>query len=525
MWLSLRKSDLIRTLSGSVRIEPVTTLDTAIARSEIQKEEARFDPRLSANYEGSQINQPPDAFFGPGISTNTRRDEGNFGTRLDKLWEWGTTTSLAYEPSLGYLFFPQGSSSTYNPAYSSALVLDVRQPLYRAAGWKVNTAPIRIAGARAGQTEWDVQQAAQAQVRSVMEAYWRLHAALFAWQAIDGLLPLVEETVRIEELRYQSQRSIYADVARASSSLEALRRQRAQAELSVRQAEFNMRQLMGLPASDGAVLVPVDMPYGARIEPNIEQLVQTAHQRRPDLNRRRARRDEQDWKLVVAQNGVLPQLDLRALYRTNGLDSRLDDSLDQMSAFQYTDWTLGVEFSMPLGNRRAKADLQAAELQLMRELALIRGFEEQVTFDFLSLAAELRATWESYESSARQVQHAQEWLRLSRIRYSAPPAANRGDDWLLIALYDYQNSMQAWINAVTASSRNLADYNILLTRIDEAQGTLLDVYQISVAGSQPPQAGQVETTAGPDALPSPGYAVGQPGPVQSASYHQNSVRR
>ncbi|MBC7820020.1 MAG: hypothetical protein IAG10_24320, partial [Planctomycetaceae bacterium] len=46
--MGLQKSEIVRTLSGSVRIEPITTLDPAIADAELRKESARFDPKASA---------------------------------------------------------------------------------------------------------------------------------------------------------------------------------------------------------------------------------------------------------------------------------------------------------------------------------------------------------------------------------------------------------------------------------------------------------------------------------------------
>ncbi len=135
----------------------------------------------------------------------------------------------------------------------------------------------------------------------------------------------------------------------------------------------------------------------------------------------------------------------------------------------------------------------------MRELALLRGFEEQVVFEFAGLIAELQTTWERYESAMRQVQYTQEWLRLSRIRFASPPAANRGDDWLLLALYDYQVAMQSYITALSTASQMLADYNTLLVRVEESQGTLLDRWQIGFVDgsnasvppniSMPPEAG------------------------------------
>ena len=82
--------------------------------------------------------------------------------------------------------------------------------------------------------------------------------------------------------------------------------------------------------------------------------------------------------------------------------------------------------------------------------------------------------------------HTQEWLRLARIRFSSPPAANRADDWLLLALYDLQIAMQSYIDSLSTASRTLADYNTLLVRIDEAQGTLLERWQIEFAGGANP---------------------------------------
>ena len=146
-----------------------------------------------------------------------------------------------------------------------------------------------------------------------------------------------------------------------------------------------------------------------------------------------------------------------------------------------------------------KADVESAELQLMRELALLRGFEEQVVFEFAGLIAELQTTWERYESAMRQVQYTQEWLRLARIRFASPPAANRGGDWLLLALYDDQVAMQSYITAFSTASQMLADYNTLLVRVEEAQGTLLDRWQIQFSDDQqiPPAAAVVPTSAAP----------------------------
>ena len=116
--MALGQSDIIRTLSG---IETTTSFDPLIAEAETSAEFGAFAPELRLIYEGSQIDGPPESFFGPGISTETRYDDGNLTAELNKRWPLGTSTKLAYDPSsLGYLYFPDtDTGDSFNPAYGT----------------------------------------------------------------------------------------------------------------------------------------------------------------------------------------------------------------------------------------------------------------------------------------------------------------------------------------------------------------------------------------------------------------------
>ena len=195
--LALQDSDVVRTLSGgSVDAGGVTRFDPAVLEAQALAASAIFAPRLSYGYVGSRINEPPSYYYGPGIPAQTRRDEGNFYASLSKPLPTGGTAGISYAPPLGYLFFPNGTSGLFNPAYTSALVFDFRQPLLRGAGYVVNTAPIRIAQLRTEQSTWRVKAALMSEVRSIEEAYWNLQATYVGLQSIELMLPLLEEVVR-----------------------------------------------------------------------------------------------------------------------------------------------------------------------------------------------------------------------------------------------------------------------------------------------------------------------------------------
>ena len=206
---ALSDSSVIRVLNGGVNLASITPTDTLIAAQRIELEQGRFQPRLSANYDASHIDQPPNAFFGPGIAANTRRDATSASARVTQPLKTGGSLSLGLEPPLAYLFLPNGvDPGEFNPLYSTDYVLRVSQPVLRGAGREIATAPIQIAQLQANQSRFELEESLNDQIRSVTEGYWRLYAAHLQLEAVKAVLPLAEESVRIEELRFQAERKI-----------------------------------------------------------------------------------------------------------------------------------------------------------------------------------------------------------------------------------------------------------------------------------------------------------------------------
>src|SRR5204862_4896831 len=90
----------------------------------------------------------------------------------------------------------------------------------------INMSPIRIAQIRTDQSMWDFKQAVMRSVRDVAEVYWDLYAAHATVKAIDEVLPVLEDVLRIQREMFRVKRVIRADVAKAESQLHAYRQQR-----------------------------------------------------------------------------------------------------------------------------------------------------------------------------------------------------------------------------------------------------------------------------------------------------------
>lgn len=501
---ALSDSSIVRTLEGRVNIAEITPTDVVIAEARIDAERGRFQPELSANFDGSQVNQPPNAFFGPGIAANTRRDVADANLRITQPLQTGGSVSVGIEPPTAYLYFPDGvGAGEFNPIYSTDYVIRVKQPVLRGAGRRIALAPIKIAQTQANQSRWELEEVLNSQIRSITQGYWRLYAAHLQLHAVRSVLPLAEESVRVEMLRLQADRSILADVARARVQLDGFRRTETGIQGTVRKRVLQLRQLMGGQAIVDPLLLPSEKPVESQPPAESESLIQVAMVNRPSLNLLRERIKERCLVLGVAQNGVLPSLDLRGDYWMNGLTERLDDSFKQAGSGEYSDWTLGFGVDVPLGNKTARSRRRMAELSLAREQMRLAATEQNVAFEITELVSDLQAAWQRTEIARRQTQETQEWLRVSRIRYTQPPAAGTTQDWLLLALTDLQSAMRSYVDAISDLSDAVAEYNTLLAELQQAQGVSVYEWRQQTAAPQETARGQMN----------PGYSDYRTSPV------------
>lgn len=515
MLVAMSNSDVVRTLDGGVvSLPPVTSYDPAIAEQRVREALAAFDTSYSAEFFWSRFEGPPESFFGPGIERASRFDQGTFRTGLTKLWTPGTQTRVFYDPSPGYLFYPNGSS-TFNPTHVAAMELSVRQPLLQGAGVAVNEAPIRIAQLRTDQTAWQFKQALLEFVRSVQQAYWELQAARIAVEVIERQIPLIDEVVRVEQANVEAHRAVKADLAKARSEQRSLRGQLAEAHMRARESELRLRNILGLSADDQRALVLTTPPLRAPLVVDTVAAMDLAVNERPELISQRIRTRINEVELLVAENRYRPQLDVQALYRANGLFDDLSQALEMMGRQNYYDWEFGAIFSVPLGRNAARARVRAAEWELQRNRALLRESIQLTEYQLDEIAVRIASIYAQHQEAEARVRDADEWLRGARIRFENPPPAGRNENWLLLALDDYLFAMRASADAAVEASQLLAQYNTELARLEEVQGTLLRTFNIELSNDpcKSPAVRKLLTSEPPATErrePTPAPAVEQP---------------
>ena len=120
----------------------------------------------------------------------------------------------------------------------------------------------------------------------------------------------------------------------------------------------------------------------AKTFPSFEQLVEIAMQRRPDLRSLRSSVAAAEVAAMEAERNILPQLDLVSRYSSDGVSS--DDPVGGTSggfrrAFQdavdqeFPDWSVRLEFAIPIGNHAARSRARRANLEVERQRRQLHG--------------------------------------------------------------------------------------------------------------------------------------------------------
>lgn len=474
----LANSEVVRVLNGvSARTTGRTIYDTAIENNAIDEAQAAFDPTLRVNNGFNRFERPGgvDASdpANPVIS-GTRTDNYGFELDLDKrtitggTFNFGINETPTRNPRTIFdLLDPQ--AAFLNPRTPSSTELSYTQPLLQGGGWTVNRAPIVIARIETERSYFQFKDSVQNLVRSVIEAYWSLVFARTDVWARRQQVQQAKGALDLAEARLRAGVTDLGDVAQARTAYYNFRGSLVTAEASLLQREAALRNLLGFPPYDPEQTIPITPPRQERIEPDWHEIIALAQERRPDLIELKLIQEADQQRLLQARNQALPQLDAIALYRWNGLEGELP--LGQVLSSepgQFTDWTLAVNFSVPLGLRQSRANLRQFELILARNEANLQQGVHAASHDLAESLRNLAQSYAEYEAF-------REARAAARLNLERQYAEYRNGRTILLNLLQ---AITAWGDAVSAEARSLLQYNTGLANLEQQTGTILETHGV-----------------------------------------------
>ncbi|MCO6453941.1 MAG: TolC family protein [Pirellulaceae bacterium] len=471
--IALSNSEVVRVLAGvTAASSGVTIYDPAISNTVIDQEQARFDPQLTVRNDFNRFESPlgPDA---TGRIVGEAVDDYNLNLDLSKTTVTGGAASLRLNTNPRRF----DDDRLFNPLNRSFLELGYTQPLLQGGGQAANRAPIVLARIDTERSYFQLKDSVQELVRGTIAAYWDLVFARVDVWARRQQVEQGEFALRFAEAEARVGRTSGSEVAPVRSALARFRAGLLSAEGNLLDREAALRNILGIPPSDNRRIVPFTPPRRNRLEPNWQGILELASERRPDIIELKLILEADQQRLLLARNESQPRLDAQALYRWNGLEGELPAPDFQVSSRpgEFTDWTLGVNFSVPLGLRRERAGVRRQELLLARDRANLDQGLHNAAHQLALAVRNVARSYEQYLTLRETREAARKNLEVQVARFEKLP---RGPGGQPLNFLDVRVAISDWGDAVSAEAQALLQYNTDLATLERETGTVLETHGV-----------------------------------------------
>jgi outer membrane protein len=492
--LALSLTDAVkRALENNNDIEMARD-DVRYAETQLRSLEGVYDPLLSFTPQiDKRISPQTSRFSGSTAAGTTSTTNTSMNPAISKIFSTG---GGSYE--LSFFNTKQKTNSTasiFNPVYSGNLGLTFTQPLLRNRSIDNNRRQIRIQKKRLEQSDADFRLRTIEVISRVQQAYWELVFALRDQQNQLANLNLSRENLR----RVEAQISVgtQAPLARAEVQTELANRESSLlvAVQNVSIAENNLKQLIAkdpMAPEWTAQVTPTDTPKFDATPVNLNDALKEARDNRPELRRLRLQNDINKIDIQYFKNQIRPQIDIQSTFATTGLAgtplSRIDPDtglpilppdnliggngrmLGNLFGFKTRNVVIGVNISLPLRNRTAKANLAGVEIQKEQLEASVRSQDQIIEVDVRNAA-------QAVETSRRRVLSAREARANAELQLEGEQRLYQVGRSTTFILFQRENALT---NARNAELRAETDYNKALADLQRATSTTLRANNIVV---------------------------------------------
>ncbi|MEI6535123.1 MAG: TolC family protein [Verrucomicrobiaceae bacterium] len=326
-----------------------------------------FDPQFLLSYQHEDSNRPNTVEQRRQLEGVPNLNEQNnlYSSSLQTLTPLGGKAGITFsvsdlknnlqnlnDPVLGAT--GQGERVTF-------LGVTLTQPLLKDAGPNAAKAAIRVAASDSEQAFQEYRRQLMITLSSAELAYWNLYVAQQQVKFFEESLGLTTQMQKDAETEVKAEKSAPLKWTQAKAAVQERNGKLAMAREKLSEATLTLAGYCGLDLTESTVLRATDAPPVAKSDGlDLGPALQCTLKSNPDLLGKQAEAEAESIRTEYARNQNLPRLDLKGAYGLNGLGSSFGSSWDDVSGGSYPAWSVGVEFSIPLGNREGSNRLAAA---------------------------------------------------------------------------------------------------------------------------------------------------------------------
>ncbi len=406
--------NLVMANNPNVSIQKLTV---AISDDAITRGLGIFDPLATASFFATRTLSGSTSAVNGATTLNSLSQPLNIG--VQQLLPSGATYNIGYSDSK---FSTNSSFATFNPSYSSSLLLNFSQPLLRGRGSFITKLPITIARSRLRASQYTFEDQLIQIVLFAEQAYWSVVGARENVRVAEESLKLADTALTRARKELELGASSPLDIFQPEQSYANAQLSLTQARYSLEQNENALRMQMGAdldPKYRNMPIVltePVTPPPSSAIDK--EQMVEQAMRNRQDLKSSRQSLDVDDLQIRQANDQLRPNLSLSGQYGSSGtggpqylrqdvfgggsqivsvLPGGVTDALGQMFGFGLPTYGFGLTLSLPLKNHTAAANLADASVSKKLDAFRLRSAEQGVRLQVLNAISNLENSRASVE--------------------------------------------------------------------------------------------------------------------------------
>jgi outer membrane protein TolC len=244
------------------------------------------------------------------------------------------------------------------------------------------------------------------------------------------------------------------------------------AERAIIERENGLKRLV---ASDvltiaGVSLRPAESLPDEPVNTDAAQSIRVALAGRPDIKQARHEIERRGLLRSFTRNQSLPEVNLETSYGLNARGDNAREFATNLSARDHPAWSVGLNATVPLGNRQADAAYRIAKLEEERAGLNLRKLEQDIIVAVDNAVGQV-------QTNAKRVDATRAARRLAEESLAAEEARLRAGASTSFLVLQAQSQLAA---ARSAEIRAQADYAASLVVLSRVEGTTLDKHHIAL---------------------------------------------
>jgi outer membrane protein TolC len=461
-----------------------------IAATQIMRAESEYDTLLKSDFSKTRSRQQSGNTLSGGSATEVYQEKYDFNTAVQKKFTPGTAAELKlnnqqYKTDLSF----QGLV----PQYKSELILALTQPLLKDFGIDIGTSLIRIANLNQQMSVEQFREAVQDTLYRIELFYWNLYFQNEDLKSKEISLKLAEDLRREIKIKIDAGTLAPIEIYQAEQNVAARQEEVIVSKRRVQDAEDFLKASLNLYEKDqywNVSIVPLDKPDLTVVNPNTDECIKVALEKRPDFIRTKLDLKKSNIEVKYTKNKTLPRIDLVGSIGTSGIAGRptsssgflgptlgkllgskpnpysghWDDVYDYLGSGNYYNYLIGLKLEIPLENKLAKSDYAQAKIQQSQAVTEIKLKEVTIINEVRDAVREVETNIQRLATARAILKFSQETLAAEKKKYDVGMSTERN-------VLDFQDRLQ---KAMSNMALTESDYSRSLSNLLKVQGILVE---------------------------------------------------